>query len=255
MGDRRVALVTGGRRGIGRGIACALAEAGFDVVVNDIVADSEVDTTLATISKLGASGVFAEADITDLSTHESLIDGVYAAFGRFDCLVNNAGVMAVRGDLLEGAPEDFDRVMAINLRAPFFLTQATGRRMLAEDDKRDGRSIVTISSVNAVMVSPEKNAYCISKSALPMMTQMFAMRLGEHGIACYEVRPGFIKTDINIAVRDVFSARIEAGETHIRRWGETEDVGRAVASLAAGALPYTTGHAVYVDGGLGLHRL
>ncbi|MCP4379885.1 MAG: 3-ketoacyl-ACP reductase [Hyphomicrobiales bacterium] len=255
MGERKTALVTGGRRGIGRGIACALAEAGFDIVVNDLIEDDEVATTLDMLADRGASAVFSQADITNLDSHAALLDSVYAAFGRFDCLVNNAGVMSERGELLDATPEDFDRVMAINLRAPFFLTQAAGRRMLAEDDARPGRSIVTISSVNAVMVSPEKPAYCISKSGLPMMTQMFGMRLADHGISCFEVRPGFIKTDLNVAVRDVFTARIEAGETHIRRWGEIEDVGATVASLASGALPYTIGHPVYVDGGLGLHRL
>jgi NAD(P)-dependent dehydrogenase (short-subunit alcohol dehydrogenase family) len=170
-------------------------------------------------------------------------------------LVNNAGVMCVRGDLLAATPEDFDRVLDVNLRGTFFITQAAARRMIAEASNRPGRSIVTITSANSVMVSPEKSSYCISKSALSMVVQMFGVRLAEHGIAAFEIRPGFIRTDMSAPMREPFTAMIEAGATPIRRWGEAEDVGRAVASLATGALPYSIGQPIHVDGGLLVSRL
>lgn len=255
MDRRKVALITGGRRGIGRGIACALAEAGFDIVFNDVVEDEEVGKTLALIAGRGARGRFVAADLADTATHEGVLDAVYDAFGRLDCLVNNAGVMCVRGDLLEATPEDFDRVIGVNLKGTFFMSQAAARRMIAEEAVRQGRTIVTISSANTVMVSPEKSFYCLSKSALAMMVQMFAVRLVDHGIACFEIRPGFIRTEMSASVRDRFTAMIEGGVTPIRRWGEAEDVGKTVASLATGALPYTIGQPIHVDGGLLVHRL
>lgn len=255
MNTRKVALITGGRRGIGRGIAGSLAEAGFDVVVNDIIEDEEVGKTLALIAERGAMGRFVAADLSDTATHEGLLDAVYEAFGRLDCLVNNAGVMCVRGDLLEATPEDFDRVIGVNLKGTFFITQAAAKRMIAEEATRPGRTIVTISSANTVMVSPEKSFYCISKSALAMVVQMFGVRLAENGIACFEIRPGFIRTEMSAPVRDRFTAMIEAGATPIRRWGEAEDVGKTVASLATGALPYSIGQPIHVDGGLLVHRL
>lgn len=255
LAERKVALITGGRRGIGRGIALALASSGFDIVINDIVAGSDAEETLKLIGEAGGSGAFVEGDIGDVESHEALVDGAYQNFGRLDCLVNNAGAMCVRGDMLEATPEDFDKVLGVNLRGTFFLTQTAARRMLAEDERRDGRSIVTITSANAVMVSPEKTPYCISKSALSMVVQLFGVRLAEHGIASYEIRPGFIRTDMSAPVRDRFTRLIEDGATPIRRWGEADDVGRTVASLATGALPYSVGQPINVDGGLLVFRL
>ncbi len=255
MDGRKVALVTGGRRGIGRGIAVALAEAGFDLVINDIVEDDETGRTLALLAERGCTARSVAADISDVGAHQYLLDAVYGAFGRLDCLVNNAGVMCVRGDLLEATPEDFDRVIGVNLRGTFFLTQAAARRMIAAEPSRPGRTIVTISSANSVMVSPEKSSYCISKSALTMVVQMFGVRLAESGITCFEIRPGFIRTEMTAPVRDRFTEMIEAGATPIRRWGEPEDVGRTVANLATGALPYSVGQPIHVDGGLLVHRL
>ncbi len=255
MSDRKTALVTGGRRGIGRGIALALAEAGFDVAIADVVGGADADETLRLLGERGAGGLFVEHDISAIDANEALLDRVYAKFGRLDCLVNNAGVMCVRGDMLEATPEDFDRVLGVNLRGTFFLTQAAVRRMIAESADRPGRSIVTISSANAVMVSPEKTPYCLSKAALSMLAQLFGVRLAEHNIASFEIRPGFIESDMSAPVHDKFTAMIEAGATPIRRWGEPADVGRTVASLATGALPYTIGQPINVDGGLLVFRL
>jgi NAD(P)-dependent dehydrogenase (short-subunit alcohol dehydrogenase family) len=255
VGERKVALVTGGRRGIGRGVALALAKDGFDIVVNDVIGDGDAEETLRLIAEAGGAGDFVEADIADLGAHAGLVDRAYQRFGRLDCLVNNAGVMCVRGDMLAATPEDYDRVLGVNLRGTFFLTQTTARRMIAEDPVRSGRTIVTITSANSVMVSPEKTPYCISKSALSMVVQLFGVRLAEHGIAAFEIRPGFIRTPMSAPVRERFTTMIEAGATPIRRWGEAEDVGRTVASLATGALPYSVGQPINVDGGLLVFRL
>jgi NAD(P)-dependent dehydrogenase (short-subunit alcohol dehydrogenase family) len=255
MGERKTALVTGGRRGIGRAAACALAEAGFDVAICDVAGGADAEETLRLLAARGAGADFVAHDIAAVETADALLDKVYARFGRLDCLVNNAGVMSVRGDMLETTPQDFDRTLGVNLRGTFFLTQAAARRMIAESPDRAGRSIITISSANAVMVSPEKTPYCISKSALSMMAQLFGVRLAEHNIASFEIRPGFIRTDMSAPVREKFTAMIEAGATPIRRWGEAADVGRTVASLATGALPYTVGQPINVDGGLLVFRL
>ena len=255
MTDRRIALISGGRRGIGRGIALALADAGFDLVINDLVRDEDAEVTLAQVSERKAKAEFVACDLSDLATHAGLVNAAYDAFGRLDCLVNNAGRMCVRGDLLEVTAEDFDSVVGLNLRATFFLSQEAARRMIAEDASREGRSVITISSANSVMVSPEKTPYCISKSALSMMVQLLGVRLAEHNIASYEIRPGFIATEMSRPVRGRFSAMIEAGATPIRRWGQADDVGRAVASLATGAIPYSIGQPIHIDGGLLVHRL
>jgi NAD(P)-dependent dehydrogenase (short-subunit alcohol dehydrogenase family) len=255
VAEDKVALITGGRRGIGRGIALALAEAGFDIIINDVVRDADADQTLAMVAERKRKAHFVECDIADLGSHATLVEEAYRQFGRLDCLVNNAGVMCVRGDMLEATPEDFDKVIGLNLRGTFFLTQAAARRMIAEDPARPGRTIITITSANSVMVSPEKTPYCISKSALSMATQLWGVRLAENGIAAFEIRPGFIETPMSAPVRERFTNMIEAGATPIRRWGTAEDVGRTVSSLATGALPYSVGQPINVDGGLLVFRL
>jgi 3-oxoacyl-[acyl-carrier protein] reductase len=254
MTGKKLALVTGARRGIGRGIGIALADAGFDVAINDLERDADAEATLKMLAERRAKACFIAGDIADLSGHTSLVEEVFDQFGRIDCLVNNAGVMCTRGDMLEATIEDFDRVIGVNLRGTFFLTQAVTRRMIA-DGTQDGRTIITVSSANSVMVSPEKAPYCLSKSALSMMVQLYGVRLAEHGIASFEIRPGFITTEMSVPVRERFTALIEDGATPIRRWGEPADVGRVVASLATGALPYSIGQPIHVDGGLLVHRL
>lgn len=256
MSGRKAALVTGARRGIGRATAFALAEAGFDVGLSDIEAGPDAEITLAGVIDRGARAVFVENDIANLDEHATLARRVWEAFGRLDCLVNNAGIqIAVRGDLLQAGPEEFDRLIDVNLRGTFFLTQEIARRMLAEAPERDGRTIITITSSNAVLASPEKSFYCLSKSALSMAVKMFAARLAPAGIACFEVRPGLIATDMTAAVHDRYGRMIEDGLTPIRRWGDPAEVAKAVASLAGGAIPFSTGHAINIDGGLLLPRL
>jgi NAD(P)-dependent dehydrogenase (short-subunit alcohol dehydrogenase family) len=248
-----IAFVTGARRGIGRGIAYALADAGFDVVVNDMLDDAATRETLEAIGAKGRRAAFVQGSIAELPAHAKLIQAAFSAFGTVDCLVNNAGIQVkVRGDLLDVTPESFDEILAVNLRGTFFLTQAVAKRMLAERRSPGDppRSIVTISSANARLVSLNRAEYCFAKTGLAMLSQLFALRLAEADVACYEVRPGVIRTDMTAAAKDRYDRLIAEGLTPIRRWGEPEDVGRTVAALAQRLLPFNTGDAFHVDGGL-----
>jgi NAD(P)-dependent dehydrogenase (short-subunit alcohol dehydrogenase family) len=249
------ALVTGAGRGIGRAIAVALARDGFNVVVNDLPQSQELDETVSEIARAGGKAVAVRADIGDLAGLETLAASAWDAFGGLDCLVNNAGIsVAKRGDMLEATPESFDRLIGINLRGPFFLTQAVSRRMIAQP-AQSFRCIVTISSINVEFVSTERAEYCISKTGLAMMTQLYAVRLAEAGINVYEVRPGVIRTQMTAVARERYDRLFGEGLTPIARWGEPEDIGAAVSGLASGAFPYSTGEVIRVDGGLAIRRL
>jgi len=247
---RKVAIVTGARQGIGRSIALALAEAGFDIGALDIVGDEKVDSLKAEIAQHGGKCFFAEMDLADIDSHDAAIAAVEAALGPIDALINNAGI-AVRPltDILDIGAEMFDRNMEVNLRGTFFLTQKVARRMIAQESA-NYRSIVFITSIAAEMVSTARSPYCISKAGLSMASQIFALRLGEAGIAVHEIRPGFIRTDMSAQNP---SAKIDAymasGRVPFRRWGAPDDIGQVAASLASGALPYVSGQPIYVDGG------
>jgi 3-oxoacyl-[acyl-carrier protein] reductase len=253
---RPVALVTGANRGIGRGIALALAARNFDVVVNDLARTDDTGATLGDIERQGGRTAFVEADISDTTAHARLVESAFAAFGRLDCLVNNAGVQVkIRGDMLDVTEESFDRLLRINLRGTFFLTQAVARRMVAEQPGSHPRSIITVSSANAFVVSINRAEYCMSKSSLSMMNKLFAVRLADAGISCFEVCPGIIRTDMTRDAAERYNKLIAEGIAPIRRWGEPEDIGRAVAMLASGDLPFSTGEALHVDGGLHMRVL
>ena len=250
-----VALVTGAGRGIGRGIALALATAGFDLALLDLARDAEAEATLAGVAAAGSAATFVAADIADLEAQRSAIDAAWTATGGIDCLVNNAGVsVAHRGDMLDVSPESFDRVLGINLRGTFFLTQAVARRMVAAGARGHPRSIVTISSSNAEIASPERAEYCIAKAGLAMLTRLLAVRLAGEGIMAYDIRPGLIRTDMTRASEQKYDRLLAEGFTPIARWGEPDDVARAVTMLARGDLPFVTGEAIHVDGGLHIHR-
>ncbi|WP_426959819.1 3-ketoacyl-ACP reductase [Muricoccus radiodurans] len=256
MSARPAALVTGARRGIGRATCAALAARGFDIVGTDISDDGAAETAAA-VEAAGGRFAFQAADVAALDGHAALLDSAWNAFGGLECLVNNAGVGAMRrGDLLEVTPESWDRAFNVNVRAGFFLSQAVARRMVADGAPRRGaRSIVFVSSANATLASPERGEYAASKSAVSMVARVFALRLAEEGIAVHEIRPGVIRTDMTAPVAARYDERIAAGLSPIRRWGEPEDVGRTIAALAGGDLPFSTGDAFHVDGGLHVGRL
>jgi NAD(P)-dependent dehydrogenase (short-subunit alcohol dehydrogenase family) len=249
-----LAIVTGGRRGIGAAIAIALARQGFDVAVTDIdVAGAE--QTVKKIRKIGRRGLFVQSDLAEVADHARVVATVTEWGGPVACLVNNAGVPApTRGDLLELSAEAFDSVLDTNLRGTLFFTQAVARSML-QLPAAHLRSIITISSVSAEMASPERSEYCLSKAALAMAVKLFALRLAADNIAVFELRPGVIRTPMTEAVAEKYQARITAGLVPMGRWGEPEDVANAAAALASGQFAFATGSVINVDGGLAVRKL
>jgi len=254
--SRPVAIVTGAGRGIGRAIAEALAARRFDLVVTDLVPQAEGEVLLQDLAGRGCRAFYQSGDIADLASHPPLVARTLAEFGRIDCLVNNAGMAAlVRGDLLDLAPENFDRITAVNLRGTVFLTQAVVRAMLAQPPADAPRSIVTITSVSAELASPERIDYCMSKAALAMWVRGLALRLGPEGIGVFDVRPGIVRTAMTAKVAATYDERIAAGLVPARRWGDAGDVATVVANLACGDFAFATGSVIAVDGGLSIPRL
>jgi NAD(P)-dependent dehydrogenase (short-subunit alcohol dehydrogenase family) len=248
------ALVTGASRGIGRGIALALARAGYDIVVNYVSNTAAAEEVGEEVEKTGAKAALVRADLALPADRTRLVAAAYEAFGGIDLLVNNAGVApSVRADILDAGEESFDRLMAVNLKGPYFLTQQVARRMI--DQRRPGK-IVTISSMSAYTASVNRGDYCIAKAGLSMLTKLFAARLAEHGINVYEVRPGIIATDMTGGVREKYDRLIlDEGITPIRRWGTPDDVGKAVVAIATDLFPFSTGQVIDVDGGFHLRTL
>lgn len=242
------ALVTGAARGIGRAIALALAGAGYDVAVNDVAEGAELRATVAEIAALGVKSVALIGDISDISSHGAMLDKAEAALGPLTTLVNNAGVsVQSRGDLLDVTAESYDRCLNVNTRGTFFLTQAFAKRLKPSTSHR---SIVTISSANAIGVSITRGEYCISKAGVSMMSKLFAARLSNEGVGVYEIQPGFIETDMTAPSKARYDKLIDDGLTVIKRFGTTEEVGRIALTLAQGLLPYTTGQVIQADAGL-----
>lgn len=251
----RVALVTGASRGIGRGIAEALARAGHDVVVNYASNAEAAAKVVAEIEQAGQRGIAVQADISVTADRQRLVDAAYDHFGHLDLLVNNAGVApTVRADILDATEESFDRMIRVNLRGPYFLTQLVARRMIEQRSETPPK-IVTISSISAYTASVNRGDYCLAKAGLAMMTALFATRLAEHGINVYEIRPGVIETDMTGPVRERYDQLISNGLTPIRRWGQPDDVARAVVAIATDLLPFSTGQVIDVDGGFHLRAL
>jgi 3-oxoacyl-[acyl-carrier protein] reductase len=260
-----VALITGAARGIGRGIAVELARIGFSVAIND-VSDQAVAEECRELCRqvapdpVSAAFEFFQADIAQSSDRAKLLDSVRSRFGWIDLLVNNAGVAPqVRKDVLETSEESFDRLMTVNVKGPYFLTQAVANFWVSDPEALRSRArkpkIVIISSTSAYAVSLNRAEYCISKAALSMLTPLFALRLAEYGIQVFEIRPGVISTDMTAPVKEKYDRMIEEGAWPIRRWGTPEDVGRAVAAIAEDRLPFSTGEVINVDGGFHLRRL
>jgi 3-oxoacyl-[acyl-carrier protein] reductase len=254
---RRSAIVTGGRRGIGRGIAQALAKAGLDVLIVDVEDDADVSETLASVKAAGVEALYLRADVADLERHANVVEAARRLPGALSVLVNNAGVTShQRGDLLDVTPESFDLCIAVNVRAAFFLTQAFAQALMSDADAGSRfRCVVNISSANSEIVGASRADYCISKSAIPMMTQLFAARLAPTGVRVYDVRPGMIATPMTEPAKPRYQEFLARGGVPLARWGLPEDVGKAVAMLAAGGLDYSTGDTIRVDGGLHMYRI
>ncbi len=290
--NRGVALVTGASRGIGRGIAIALANAGFDVVVNYASNRDAAEEVGKVIEGAGPRALLVQGDVSVPADREKLVNRTYAELGRLDLLVNNAGIApTVRADILESGEESFDRMVNINLKGPYFLTQLVARWMIEQQEgsvqgsgfrvQGSGNAeeitgmgtvsssslnsepptlnplpkIVTITSVSTYTASTNRGDYCVAKSGLSMMTKLFAVRLAEFGINVYEIRPGVIETDMTGPVKDKYDRMIAEGLTPIARWGKPDDVARAVVAVGTDAFPFSTGEVINVDGGFHLHRL
>ena len=256
--NKQVAIVTGAGRGIGRGIALALAERGWAVVINYRGNAEAAAATAALVEQAGGEALVVQANIAEADDRARLVQQTVERFGRIDLLVNNAGMgPRQRLSVLETSEASYDEVMEVNLKGPFFLTQQVAKQMLAQDADSAVTTpkIINISSISAYTSSPNRGEYCISKAGMGMMTALFADALADAGINVYEIRPGVIRTDMTSAVSEKYDKLIAAGLTPIRRWGEPDDVARAVVAIAEGYLPFSTGEVINVDGGFHLQRL
>ncbi|HQH53084.1 MAG TPA: 3-ketoacyl-ACP reductase [Candidatus Hydrogenedentes bacterium] len=258
-----VAMITGASRGIGRGIAIELARNGYDLIGTATKLTPE-DTEKGLfevkerVESHGAAFVPLAGDIGDTAARKRLLEQALEAFGRIDLLVNNAGVgLLKRLDILETTEESFERLIRINLKGPFFLTQSVANHMIRQ--VKEGTeylpSIIFITSISSNTASPNRAEYCVSKAGLSMTAQNFAVRLAEFGINVYDIRPGIIATDMTAPVTEKYDKLIAEGILLQRRWGTPEDVGKAVAGLAKGHFQYSTGAVIEVGGGFGVMRL
>jgi 3-oxoacyl-[acyl-carrier protein] reductase len=249
----RTAIVTGGTRGIGLGIAKALAADGWQLVVSGVRPAADVAGVLDELAGLGGSAHYCASDVAVASDRSRLVAESLERFGRVDALVNNAGrAPAVRADLLDAGEESFETLLRTNLQGPYFLTQQVARHMI---ERGGGAGIVFVTSVSAELASINRGDYCVSKAGLAMAARLYALRLAPQAIPVFEVRPGVIATDMTARVKDVYDRRIADGLVPEGRWGTPADVGRVVAALLRGDAPYATGSVIHVDGGLALGRL
>ncbi len=256
--SRRTALVTGGTRGIGLGIARALAAEGWNLALCGVRPHDEIRVVLQELEDRGSRVVYSVCDIANAADRTRLLTAVRDEFGAVNALVNNAGrASRVRADLLEATEASFEELLRVNLQGPYFLTQEVARDMLVrrQSDGSFNASIVFVSSISAESASTNRGEYCVSKAGVAMAARLFALRLAEDRIPVYDVRPGIIATDMTQRVKDTYDRRIADGLVPEKRWGYPEDVGRVVAALLRGDLPYATGTVVHVDGGLSIPRL
>ncbi len=260
---KATALVTGASRGIGRGIVLALARQGYDIVAVATRLEGDADRPglrelVGQVEALGVACMPRVADISDLSSHENIVQQAVERFGGIDVLVNNAGVAPlVRADIMECSPESYDRLMDINLRGPFFLTQAVGRQMIGQVNAGVSRppKIIFITSISSRVASPNRAEYCVSKAGLSMAAKNYTVRLAEHGINVYDLQPGITATDMTAGVKEKYDRLIAEGLLLTPRWGTPEDVGKAVVALAEGCLDYSTGSVIEIGGGFSVERL
>ena len=257
--SKKIALVTGGGRGIGFGICQKLAADGFNLVLSGRSDASKVADAVAKLESQDAEVLYCSGDVSSAEDRAAMLADIKQRFGRLDVLVNNAGVAPkVRADMLEATEESFEWIMKVNLQGPYFLTQACANWMIQQkqaDGSFDG-CIINVGSISATVVSPNRGDYCISKAGMGMMNSLFAARLGEFSIPCYEIRPGIIKTDMTSGVTEKYDNLIDNTELLVeKRWGLPEDIGKLAAAMARGDMPYASGQVIYVDGGLTMKRL
>jgi 3-oxoacyl-[acyl-carrier protein] reductase len=254
----KVALVTGGSRGIGLGIVTQLASQGFNIAINGVRPESGVTDVLESIRALGVDVIYCQGNVALSADRAKILQEVKDHFGQLNILVNNAGIAPrERKDVLSTSEESFDEVLNTNLKSCYFLTQAAANWMIEQKANQADflASIINISSISATVASVNRGEYCVSKAGISMVTQLFAARLGEHDIPVYEVRPGVIATDMTAGVKEKYDNLIAQGLCVQPRWGTPEDVGKVVGALAMGSFPYSTGQVFMVDGGLTMPRL
>ena len=255
---KKVALVTGGSRGIGLGIAKQLASQGFDIAINGVKRAEAVVEVVESIKAVGAEVIYCQGDVSVTAERKRILEQVKGHFQKLNILVNNAGIAPrERRDILYTTEESFDEVISINLKANYFLTQDVANWMIEQkrsDPDFAGR-IINISSISATVASINRGEYCISKAGISMATQLFAVRLGEFDIPVYEVRPGIINTDMTLGAKEKYDALIDQGLCVQKRWGQPDDVAKCVGALANENFPYSTGQVFMVDGGLTISRL
>jgi len=255
---KRVALITGGSRGIGFGVATQLAMNGFDIAINGTRSDADVEDAVKKLKDFGNDVIYCRGSISSTAGRENVLDEVNKHYGALHVLVNNAGIAPnVRNDILEATEESFDEVIGVNLKGTYFLTQRAAKWMIEQKKKEETfrGCIINISSMSATVASVNRGEYCISKAGLSMATQLFAVRLGEFDIPVFEVRPGIIRTDMTAGVKEKYDKLISEGLCVQQRWGEPGDVGKIVSSLVNGSFSYSTGQVIMVDGGLTIPRL
>ena len=256
--DKPVALITGGARGIGLGIAKSLASDGYSLALNGVRSADLVADVLTAFRDAGTEVVYCQGDVSSGSDRASIVQKVKDKFSRMDVLINNAGITSPgRKDLLEADEESFDRVVSVNLKGPYFLTQLAANFMidLLGASLETEPCIVNVSSISAEFVSTNRGDYCLTKAATGMATKLWATRLADFGIRVYEIQPGIIRSDMTSGVMEKYDRMFKDGLALEKRWGEPEDIGRAVATLVRGDIPYATGQVLYLDGGMRIQRL
>lgn len=256
--EKKVAIITGSGRGIGRGTAVELARHGWTIVINDVGNPEPPRETLEAVQAAGSDGMILLADITCAPDRERIVNDTLAAYGRIDLLVNNAGIgPRVRMDILEVGEQSLQEVMEVNLVGPFFLTQLVAKAMidLIANKTVQSPKIINIGSISAFTSSTSRPEYCLSKAAVAMSTLLYADRLADEGINVYEIRPGIIMTPMTAVVKEKYDRLIAEGVTPIKRWGQPEDIGKTIVAIAEGYLPFSTGQVINVDGGFHIQRL
>jgi len=254
----KTALITGGTRGIGLGIAHSLSKEGYDLVVCGRREHNKVESILTELQQSGSKAWYVQADLGSREDRKALLNEVQGIIPHLNVLVNNAGVAPrERSHILDASEESFEDVIRINLQGTYFLTQQCARWMIhsKQQDSSYTGSVVNINSISSTVASISRGEYCISKAGLSMATKLWAVALAEHDISVYEIRPGITATDMTSGVKEKYDRLIEEGLLLQPRWGVPEDIGKTVAALARGDIPYATGQVIVQDGGLTLERL